>query len=182
MQPDADPEGLATWRAQVLDAQVAGRQVRPPPGLRAACTAWLTEMAPPDLPAALGVGNLPEAWIDTLGWCGMPLAVGPLRWGVDLEQADVTTPVIRKGRLLLPPPGTLAGLTSLSLKPLRLFINERLGCRLQAAPGIRMWLWPGRAVLQSLSPIPLAGFIYGSSPGHRAGLALEPWDSQLVTW
>lgn len=177
-----DPERRAAWRAQVLDAQVAGRQSQLPAGRLAACSVWLAEMVPPGLPPALGVGSVPEAWADVLAWCGLPLAAGPLRWGVEVDEAEVVTPVLRKGRLLLPPPDTLSTLTSLALKPLRLFIHERLGCRLQAAPGIRMWLWPGRAVLQSLSPIPLAGFFYGPLPGHRAGLALEPWGSQLVTW
>jgi hypothetical protein len=182
MPPDPDPERIASWRAQVLDAQVAGRQAKPPPGLRSSCSVWLAEMAPPGLPPALGVGDIPAEWVDALAWCGMPVATGPLCWGVDLEQADVTAPVVRKGRLLLPPLETLATLTSLALKPLRLFIHERLGCRLQAASGIRMWLWPGRAVLQSLSPIPLAGFFYAPLPGHRAGLAIEPWGDQLITW
>ncbi len=180
MQVDDDPERLALWRTQALDALVTGRD--PLPAASAGCAAWLAGMAPPDLAPALGLGGIPPAWIDTLAWCSMPLAIGPLRWGSDVEQGEVITPVVLKGRLLLPPVDTLASLTSLALKPMRRFISERLGCRLQAAPGIRMWLWPGRAVLQSLSPIQLAGFFYAPPTGHRAGLALEPWGSQLITW
>jgi hypothetical protein len=30
--------------------------------------------------------------------------------------------------------------------------------------------------------MPLAGFIYGPTPGHRAGIALDAWGSQIVTW
>jgi len=164
----ADPELVSIWRAQVLDAQVTTLQGQLPPAAMAHCAAWLAEVAPPDLPPALGVGKVPETWADSLGWCGVPLAQGPLQWGVDVEQTAVPSPEIRKGRLLLPPAEVLATLTSLSLKPMRMFIAERLGCRLQAAPGIRMWLWPGRAVLQSQSPIPLAGFFYGPPAGHRA--------------
>jgi hypothetical protein len=181
--PEApDPELVASWRCQLLDAQIAGRQVTAPAELRVACAAWLAEAAPAGLPPALGVAGAPEEWLDTLAWCGLPIGPGPLRWGTDLAQAAVDCPTVRDGRLLLPPPEALAGLTSLALKPLRLFIAERLGVRLQAAPFIRLWLWPGRAVLQSLAPMPLAGFLYGPAPGHRAGLALEAWGSQIETW
>lgn len=181
MPADPDPETLAAWRCQVLDAQVLGRPA-PAAAIRSACAAWLAESVPSDLPAALGIAGAPEAWEDTLAWSGMPLARGPLRWGLDLLQSEVDCPTLRDGKLLLPAPEDLASLTSLALKPLRLFIAERLHCRLQAAPGIRLWLWPGRAVLQSQAPMPLAGFLYGPPSGHRAGLALEAWGSQIITW
>ncbi len=177
-----DPELLASWQAQVLDAQIAGRQARPPAELRTTCAAWLFEAAPPGLPPALGISGAPTEWLDTLAWSGMPIGPGPLRWGTDIAQAAVDCPTLRDGRLQLPAPEDLASLTSLALKPLRLFIAERLGCRLQAAPGIRLWLWPGRAVLQSQAPMPLAGFLYGPTAGHRAGIALEAWGSQIITW
>lgn len=177
-----DPELLASWQAQVLDAHIAGRQARPPAELRAICATWLAEAAPPGLPPAVGISGAPTEWLDTLAWSGMPIGPGPLRWGTDIAQAEVDCPTLRDGRLLLPAPEDLASLTSLALKPLRLFIAERLGCRLQAAPGIRLWLWPGRAVLQSQAPMPLAGFLYGPPQGHRAGLALEAWGSQIITW
>lgn len=182
MPAASDPELLASWRSQLLDAQIAGRPVKPPAELRAACADWLAEAAPPGLPPAQGVAGAPVEWLDTLAWSGMPIGPGPLRWGTDIAQGAVDCPTLRDGRLLLPAPEDLASLTSLALKPLRLFIAERLGCRLQAAPGIRLWLWPGRAVLQSQSPMPLAGFIYGPTQGHRAGIALDAWGSQIVTW
>lgn len=182
MPAEPDPELLASWQVKVLDAHVAGQVVEPPAELRAACAAWLSEVLPTDGSTPIGVGGVPEAWADTLAWCGLPLAPGPLRWGADVAQTDVDTPTVKAGRLLLPEPEALASLTSLALKPMRMFIGERLGCRLQAAPGIRLWLWSGRAVLQSQSPIPLAGFLYGPPNGHRAGLALAPWGSQTVTW
>ncbi len=175
-------EQLAEWRAKVMDAHVVGRAILPPSELRDYCADWVAEACPPGSPAALGVAGVPEDWADTLGWAGVPLAGGPLHWGKDLRQEAVDAPVVRDGVLLLPPPDDLACLTSLSLKPMRMFVAERLGCRLQAAPGIRLWLWKDRAALQSLSPIPLAGFIYGPASGHRSGIALEPWGSQVVTW
>lgn len=175
-------EQLAEWRAKAMDARIAGRPVLPPTDLRDDCAAWIAEAAAADGVAALGVGGVPDDWIDNLGWAGVPLAAGPLAWGRDLRRDDVPAPVVRDGVLLLPDPDELASLTSLALKPMRIFVAERLGCRLQAAPGIRMWLWPGRAALQSLSPIPLAGFLYGPPAGHRAGVALEPWGCQVVTW
>ncbi|MBN8525149.1 MAG: hypothetical protein J0M02_07430 [Planctomycetes bacterium] len=175
-------EALAEWRARVLDAHIAGRPLLPPADLRDACRTWLDEACPNGPDGAIGVAGVPEAWADTLGWSGVPLAAGPLHWGADLRQDAVEAPTLRDGVLLLPPPEDLVGLTSLSLKPLRLFVAERLGCRLQAAPGIRVWLWPDRAALQSLSPIPLAGFLYGRATGHRSGVALEPWGCQVVTW
>lgn len=179
----SDPsEALAEWRARTLDARIAGCSALPPAELRDACAAWLAEAVPAGPAAALGVAGAPEAWVDTLGWSGVPLAAGPLRWGADIRQDAVPAPTARDGVLLLPPPEDLAALTSLSLKPLRMFIAERLGCRLQAAPGIRLWLWPDRAALQSLSPIPLAGFLYGRAQGHRSGVALEPWGCQVIAW
>lgn len=175
-------EQLAEWRAKVMDARIAGLPILPPAELRDACATWIDEACPAGSSAALGVVGAPGDWADTLGWAGVPLAGGPLHWGKDLRQEAVDAPVVRDGVLLLPPPDDLACLTSLSLKPMRMWVAERLGCRLQAAPGIRLWLWKDRAALLSLSPIPLAGFIYGPAAGHRSGIALEPWGSQVVTW
>lgn len=182
----SDPgEELAEWRSKVLDAHLLRRPVLPPPGLRDACAAWLGEAVPADgrPPLGLDPGDLPDAWVGTLAWCGVPIApAGELRWGRDLVEDSVPVPTLRDGVLHLPSPEALALLTSLALKPLRVFVAERLRCRLQAAPGIRLWLWPGQAALMSLSPMPLAGFLYGSSEGHRASIALQPWGGQVVTW
>ena len=176
-------EDLAEWCARSLDARLARQSLSAPAGLELTGQRWLAEHVPAGLPAALGIAGVPEAWVDSLAWSGMPLSPdGPLQWGTDVSQAEVHAPEVRGNRLLLPPPEALAELTSLSLKPMRLFISSRLGCRLQAAPGIRLWLWPGRALLLSLSPIPLAGFIYGPSKGHRAGVSLPPWGTQTITW
>lgn len=131
---------------------------------------------------ALGVAGVPESWRAALAWCGVPLARGPLRWERDLVAAAVERPLARSGRLLLPEPARLAELSSVALKPLRLYIAERLGCRLQMAPGVRLWLWPSCAVLLSLQPAPLLGFLYGPRPGHREGLELPPWGLQIVAW
>lgn len=182
-----DPaEILATWRERVLDAQVLGTQVQPPTEVSAGCAAWLSEALPGDGRPARGldVAGLPAAWRETLAWAGVPLASGgTLRWGVDLRQdAAVESPLLKDGVLVLPPPDAMARLSSVALKPLRRLVADRLECRLQAAPGIRLWLWDGRAVLQSQSSLMLAGFLYGSAPGHRASLALEPWGGQVVTW
>lgn len=177
-------EELADWRARVLDAAIIGQPVHPPGSCAAACTEWLATAVPAG-GTSIGVAcaGLPDDWRDTLAWAGVPLsAAGPLRWGVDLIQDLVDSPELRRGILHLPPPDALAQLTSLALKPLRMFVAERLVCRLQAAPGIRMWLWRGRAALQSQSPIPLAGFLYGSADGHRASIALDPWGCQVIDW
>lgn len=177
-------EELAGWRARALDGAVARQVVEPPAALRETCRSWLAEVVPPGLAArGIALAGLPDEWRDTLAWAGVPLSGdGPLRWGVDLMQAEVDCPELKRGVLRLPSPDALAQLTSLALKPLRMFVAERLQCRLQAAPGIRLWLWPGHAVLQSQSPIPLAGFLYGSAEGHRSSIALEPWGSQVIEW
>ncbi len=179
-----DPfEDLAEWCARSLDARLARQSLAVPTALKRPCQNWLDEHVPAGLPLAQGVAGVPAVWTDSLAWSGVPLSPdGPLQWGTDVCQADVQAPEVRANRLLLPPPEALAELTSLSLKPMRLFISSRLGCRLQAAPGIRLWLWPSRALLLSLSPIPLAGFIYGPEKGHRAGVSLPPWGTQTVTW
>ena len=169
----------------MLDARLSVGASLPPSGLREACAAWLGEAIPDDGRPALGLdpAGLPGRWFDALAWCGVPIATaGPLRWGVDLREEAVASPEIRNHVLLLPSPGVLAGLTSLALKPVRRFIAERLHCRLQAAPGIRLWLWEGQAAMVAMSPLPLAGFFYGAAKGHRSSLSFAPWGSLVVAW
>lgn len=176
------PARLALWRARALDARLAGRTLRLPEVLRPACETWLTEVLPRDGRTALGLTGAPPRWSAVLGRVGVPLAPGPLCWGDDLDLAEVARPVLRDCRLLLPGLERMRGLSAVDLKPLRLFIRDRLGCRLQAAPGIRLWLWPRLAVLQSLARIPLAGFLYGDAPGHRTCVSLPAWGYQVVDW
>jgi hypothetical protein len=176
-------EDLALWCARSLDARLANKPLVVPAAVASGCQSWMKEFVPRDLPPAIGLSGVPSSWLDTLAWAGVPLSEhGPLRWGVDVEQEDVKIPEVRGNRLLLPPAEELSELTSLSLKPMRMFISARLGCRLQAAPGIRLWLWPERALLRSLAPIPLSGFVYGPAKGHRAGVSMPPWGTQAVSW
>ncbi|MCX8040636.1 MAG: hypothetical protein RMM29_01790 [Planctomycetota bacterium] len=170
------PEQLARLRAACLDALCLGA---PPPA--ADCAAWLTEVVPPG--TARGVAEVPEPWRAALAWCGVPLARGPLRWGVDLRVAPALAAPRRRGRQLeLPAAEQLSQLSAVALQPLRRFIAERLGFRLQMAPGVRLWLWPERALVLSLRPQPLLGFCYGPSPGHRVYLELPPWGWQTIAW
>lgn len=178
-------ELLAGWKERTLDARLSGTSILPPAGVRDACQQWLSEAIPSDGRPAQGLDSvgLPPAWRDPMAWCGVPIAAGgSLRWGIDLREEAVEVPAIIDRVLVLPPPEALAHLTSLALKPVRRFVAERLKCRLQAAPGIRLWLWEGQAALISTSRIPLAGFLYGSAEGHRAGLSFVPWGTQVVSW
>jgi hypothetical protein len=183
-----DPAALGAWRVRVLDAAVTGRvrEPGPPAPLDAELSRWAGEiMASARGPArGLVAGEVPEGWRETLSWAGVPFGTaGDLGWGVHVQgQPGLLVPELRDGRLLLPEPGTLARLTSLALRPLRLFVAARLGCRLQAAAGVHFYLWANQAVLVSCVQVPVGGFLYGPEEGQRHSLSILPGACQLVTW
>ena len=133
----------------------------------------------------LTAATVPTDWFETLIWAGVPMFLaGPLAWGIDLaENAVVPRPTLRDGRMLLPPPATLARLTSLDLKPLRAYIAQRVGCRLQAAAGLHLYLWSNQALVISCADLPLGGFLHGPNPAQRSALALDPGEfREAVRW
>lgn len=172
-------------RSRVLDALTLDLPAEVPAALHGELLDWAHEQLAGRQGDLRGVrlGGVPRGWIETLGWAGVPLAAaGELTWGTDLGEGQVERPKIEGDRLLLPLADELAQLSSLALKPIRAWIGQRLRCRLQAAPGLRLYLWRDRALLVSHLDVPVGGFLYGPAPGSRASLALAPGGAQVITW
>jgi hypothetical protein len=188
--PPHPPGAAATgaWRIRVLDAALLGRapEPAPPSPLDQELPRWAGEIIASARGPARGLVDVevPERWRETLKWAGVPFGTaGDLSWGVHLqEQSDLAVPECRGGRLLLPAPGALAQLTSLALKPLRLFVAAQLGCRLQVAAGVHFYLWANQAALVSCVLVPIGGFLHGPEEGQRHSLSIVPGACQLVTW
>ncbi len=183
--PAPGTAGFGALRCAVLDAWVRAESVQIPASTQGELTQWLDGIATGCGGPAQGLDpvGVPADWADTLRWSGVPFAspgTGALRWGRDFVLAEVDAPEQRDGRLLLPPVQVLARLTSLSLKPARTFVGQRLGVRLQMAPAVHLYLWPARAVVVSQAALALAGFLVGPGPGQRSSLALEPGSAQTV--
>jgi len=145
---------------------------------------WLAEEVP-DAPAlGLDPTSLPPGWFAALSRCGVPFAQGgALRWGNDLgENTAITTPSMQGARLCLPPCDRLLALSSLPLKPVRVWIAQRLGVRLKIGADVHLRLWPQRAVLISTAAVPLGGFLSGPAQGTRASLYLPVGSAQHVTF
>ncbi len=146
---------------------------------------WAAEVLAGAKGASIGLAaaGVPDLWYDLLAWSGVPMSVdGPLHWGVDISEEAVGMPEFHGTKLVLPPPPVLAQLTSLALKPLRLMVANRLGCRLQAATALHFYLWPNQAVLVSHADVPLGGFLHGPEPGTRHSLAVAPGSAQVIRW
>lgn len=175
-----DAAAIGAWRVRVLDAALLGRapEPGPPAPLDQELSRWAGEIMAAARGPARGLvdAEVPEDWREALTWAGVPFgAAGDLRWGVDLQgQPGLRVPELRDGRLLLPEPGTLSQLTSLALRPLRLFVAARLGCRLQAAAGVHFYLWANQAALVSCVQVPVGGFLYGPEEGQRHSLSILP--------
>jgi len=183
--PHRDCAAFGQLRTRVLDALVLGLPTEVPATLHGELLAWADEQLSGAEGPARGVRleTLPGAWVETLGWSGVPLALGgELTWGVDLLEAAIERPVEDGPCLRLPPADHLAELSGLAIKPLRHWVGHRLGCRLQAAPGLRLYLWADRALVVSHLDMPVGGFLYGPATGSRASLSLTAGGAQLVTW
>lgn len=128
----------------------------------------------------LNPDGMPGPWRERLAWAGMPFANdGTLHWQ-ELEPSADPTPTIAGGRLRLSDPEGWYQLTSLALKPLRQFVAQRFGFRLQCATAVRTWRWPGVLALMSCNHLPVAGFVHGCQGDERASVYLEPGDAQLI--
>jgi hypothetical protein len=163
----------------LADAALAGTTL---PDATQAERAWLEREVPRGPAIGLDPAGLPPGWTEVLSRCGLPLAPGGAwRWAVDLaEDPDLAVPRQDGGLLLLPPPARLGTLTSLPLKPLRLWVAQRSGVRLQIGADIHLRLWSGRALLVSTAHLPLSGFLSGPTKGTRASIHVAPGGTQHV--
>jgi hypothetical protein len=183
-----DAAATGAWRVRALDEALLGRApaARPPATLDQELPAWAGEILASARGPARGLlaAQVPERWRARLAWAGVPFGTaGDLGWGVHFqEQPGLAVPERRGSRLLLPQPEALAQLTSLALKPLRLFVAAQLGCRLQSAAGVHVYQWENQAALVSCVAVPIGGFLYGPQPGQRHSLSILPGAFQLVSW
>ena len=172
-------------RCQVLDALLLGVPAEVPAPVCDELTAWAREqlVATVGPLRGLDIATVPTVWLNFVGWAGIPLASpGELHWDRDCAQSDVDRPTVVAGRLLVPAPEVLSELSGVGLKPVRTWVGERLGSRLQAAPGLRVYLWANQTLVVSCHDQPVGGFFFGPAIGNRTGLEIDPGAWQLVTW
>ncbi len=196
--PAVDTPAHGVLRALAARSAATGLEARVPAAAADGLRAWLAaELEGAGEARGLSVEGLAvgavgkEAgeWLDALGWVGVPLArSGALTWGRDLrheagaERPSESAPTGADRVLLLPGPARLRALGSLELKPVRAFIAARLGCRLQTASGVQVFLWDDRALLVSCAEVPVAGFFHGPVAGQRATIAIDPGGFQALRW
>lgn len=183
--PSRTSGDFGALRARILDAHLFQRPVLAPRSVATELDAWAAGVIASASGPAIGLvaAGVPDMWYDLLAWSGVPMSTqGPLTWGADIDEAGVSVPEFHGQKLLLPPPTVLAQLTSLALKPLRQLVANRLGCRLQAATGLHLYLWRNQAVLVSHAEVPLGGFLHGPEVGMRHSVAVPPGDAQVLRW
>jgi len=182
--PSSGTAAYGHLRAGLLDALAWNAPTTLPAALAMELGSWLDGLRGLLTGPAQGVAvaALPADHREVYTWAGLPLAAeGPLQWSVDLrEEANLRLPCLTGGRLLLPPPQRLSELTAVELKPVRRFIAERLGVRLQAAPGMRLFVWPGIAVVVNCAGTCLGGFLHGPEHGQRSSLLLKPGEALTI--
>lgn len=182
--PGTGAEGAL--RSAVLEARLFGLPATVPAASADALIAWRDELLHdlPGQPRGVDLATLDEEWRETLSWAGIPLARGgELVWGRDIAcDATLDRPQISGERLLLPSHATLAECSSLGIKPMRTWVQQRLGVRLQAAAGLRLYVWPAHGLVISHLDVPVGGFLYGPGMGTRMGLTIHPGSWQVVSW
>lgn len=183
--PARDSADYGALRARVLDAHLLRRAALVPKQIASELDAWAADVVASAQGATIGLtaAGVPDLWYDLLAWSGVPMSVdGPLHWGTDICEDAVAMPEFHGDKLVLPPPPVIAQLTSLALKPLRLLVANRLGCRLQAATSLHFYLWPNQAVLVSHASVPLGGFLHGPEAGTRHSVSVPPGGAQVIRW
>lgn len=121
-------------------------------------------------------------WRRVLAYAGVPFAAGGDRPMVAVDTSALTVSSSLDGQLRLPPLKCFAGLTSLPLKPLRLFVQRHYHLRLQLGIGIHMCLWSNQVVVINASADQRDGFLYGPQHGMRLPVSLPPGAAQELTW
>jgi hypothetical protein len=183
--PPRESADFGALRVRVLGAHLYQRPALVPRQVADELDTWATGIISTARSATIGLAaaEVPDLWYDLLAWSGVPMSVdGPLRWGFDISEDAVAMPEFHGAKLVLPPPAVLAQLTSLALRPLRLLVAKRLGCRLQAATGLHFYLWSNQAVLISTAEVPLGGFLHGPLAGTRHSIAVPPGGAQVIRW
>lgn len=176
---------MGEFRERVLRSLLFGDTVGIPQDLIASLVDWAENILQQAEGPALGLipQGIAADMAETLRWAGMPFGLnGPLRWGGDIIEADTKRPEIIDDQLQLPSANRLAEMTSLGIKPMRYFIGQRLGLRLQSATNIRLFIWSNQALVISCTMIPIGGFLHGPQDSQRFNLAMNPGGHQLFHW
>jgi hypothetical protein len=127
--------------------------------------------------------GVPSDALEALRWAGVPLApAGAIRWGNEMRPGKVEQPCFVEGTLEIPDAAVLRACNGVQLKQLRRFCADHLGVRLQAAPGVALYLWANQALVVSLRDEDLAGFLHGPETGQRHSLAWAPGEPLWVRW
>lgn len=126
--------------------------------------------------------SMQPGWQAALATAGVPLARGGESWTADISEAVNAPMLLSSGGLIVPPLARFITLTSMPLKPLRLFVHAHLGTRLQVATGVHLWVWANQLILINTTQVYRGGFIHGPQRGMRSVVALEPGLSQEITW
>ena len=126
--------------------------------------------------------SLQPGWQAALANAGVPLARGGEPWTADISETVNAPMLLSTGNLVMPPLASFMVLTSMPLKPLRLFVHAHLGTRLQVATGVHLWVWENQLILVNTTLVYRGGFMHGPQRGMRSVVALEPGQSQEITW
>lgn len=125
--------------------------------------------------------SVPAGWRRPLADAGVPFAVGGGRWPARIDAAEAPQ-LTATGELLLPSLAHFAVLTSLPLKPVRQFVQQTTGVRLQVATGVHLWLWENQFALINTVDAQRGGFVNGPRHGMRSVIALEAGQVQVLAW
>ncbi len=184
--PPEASSGFGQLRSAVLEAYLLGGHAAVPRSVGPALAAWCMDLIGDvrGVPRGLELADVPKDWVDTLRWAGVPIVRGgELYWGTDVRIDDkVDRPQLQGPQLVLPTMGALLECSGLGIKPVRSWVHQRLGVRLQAAPGLRLYLWESHGLVISHLDLPVGGFLYGPGVGTRMGLTIEPGSWQVVPW
>ncbi len=182
--PGTGAEGAL--RSAVLEARLFGLPAEVPAACADTLVAWCDDLFHdlPGTPRGVDLTGVDAAWRATLSWAGVPFARdGALLWGRDLLCDDtLERPQLDGTTLRLPPRTALSECSALGIKPIRTWIQQRLGVRLQAAAGLRLYVWPAHGLVISHLDVPVGGFLYGPGMGTRMGLTIHPGSWQVVSW
>jgi hypothetical protein len=184
--PAAESAEMGMLRSAMLEAHLLDQAAEVPEELADSLETWVAEVLHDvrGKPRGLSLEGLDEDWRSTLSWAGVPFARdGELQWQRDVRVDDQSlSPRIEGDQLILPLPDRLAECSGLGIKPVRTWIQQRLGVRLQAAPGLRLYVWPSHGMVISHLSLTVGGFLYGPGFGTRMGLTIHPGTWQMVPW
>jgi len=179
--PPSDSGGWGRLRRLALDAILLGRPAELPRGCEDLLD-WAAERTSTGEAVGLDPTGFDDATFETLRRAGLPFASlgrAPEESGLRID-STVDIPAAEDGGVRCPPPSCLNACSSLQLKPLRMFVADRFGCRLQTGPGCCLSLWNDRVLLIACGDFTYGGFLHGPARGQRNTIDILPGDWQEI--